>query len=270
MFIKKLPLLFLTLFILTACQDRLNLEQLAPQDQATLDSLLLKTENLLAETKAQGVNPNRLEISDLQEGLSDIEKKFLKKILRLRPADLGSRTPPQDTGQKKVIYHALENQPVFQNGERLSFLAPLVSEPVYQSFESMMSAMEKDIGKRMYIESGHRSMGYHLYNFLKYLRSSHNYSLIKTGRLNALPGYSQHNIRDNHAVDLINAEGINGDPNAEEYENLPEHQWMLKHAEEFGFTLTYPRGNPWGIDFEPWHWLYQPDLSAAQTVRAEN
>ena len=25
-------------------------------------------------------------------------------------------------------------------------------------------------------------------------------------------------------------------------------------AGDFGFSMTYPRDNPWGISYEPWHW----------------
>ena len=25
-------------------------------------------------------------------------------------------------------------------------------------------------------------------------------------------------------------------------------------AGAFGFSMTYPRDNPWGIIYEPWHW----------------
>jgi D-alanyl-D-alanine carboxypeptidase len=29
---------------------------------------------------------------------------------------------------------------------------------------------------------------------------------------------------------------------------------LQAHAGEFGFEMSYPRGNPHGIDYEPWHW----------------
>lgn len=245
------------LFLFVGCQNSFDLEKLNNQDRQTLDSILIKTTELVEAWQASGKNPNWIEISDLKSVLSHHESIFIKKITQLTPKILGAKTPLQFTDQIKIAYHTLENQPVTQNEKPLIFLAPLVSYPVYQAFEEMMRAMETDIGKRMYIESGHRSKGYHLYNFLKYLKE-HDYSLIETGKLNALPGYSQHNIWDHHALDLINAEGINGEPHVEDYESLPEHQWMLQHAEAYGFTLSYPRENPWGIDFEPWHWLYSP------------
>ena len=44
---------------------------------------------------------------------------------------------------------------------------------------------------------------------------------------------------------------LTGDP----AEMMP---WLASHAGEFGFSMSYPRGNPHGIVYEPWHWLYAP------------
>lgn len=268
--IKNKLFLFLSILalILSACTPNLNLDKLSPENQQLLDSILDKSNDLLKLKEAQGVNPNWLEISDLESTLSWKEKRLIKKILKLTPHDLGTLTPAQPTQRDKVDYKIISAQPITQKGESLSFLDPIVSMPVYNAYKTMMDAMEKDLGKRMYIESGHRSLGYHLYNFLKYLRE-HEYSLRETGKLNALPGYSQHNIWMDHALDLINAEGVNGEPVVEDYENLPEHQWMLQHAGEYGFTLSYPRNNPFGIDFEPWHWKYNSNLSAMPAATSE-
>ena len=237
----------------------LNLQKLSKQDAFIVDSILAKTAQKLGQVKMRKENSNRLSISEFKSGLSWREKYFIFKILRLKPSDLGAKTPKQPEEQRvKAIYKEIVNQPVNQNGKPLELLAPLVSFPAYEAYEKMMAAMEKNLGKRLYVESGHRSQGYHLYNFLKYLRE-HQYSLIETGKLNALPGYSEHNLLVSHAIDLISAEGINGEPKVEDYETLPEHQWMLKHASDFGFTLSYPRENPWGIAFEPWHWKYSAE-----------
>lgn len=246
-------LLAILTLILAPAFSKLNLEKLSPAEQQQVDSILAKTELKLKHMKSRGINPNRLELYGLKSGLAWKERLLIGKILRLKPANLGTKTPFQPLEQTEVAFKEIKNQPVIQNGKPLVFLEPIVSLPTFEKYEAMMVAMEKEIGKRLYIESGHRSRGYHLYNFIKYLRE-HKYSLFETGKLNALPGYSEHNLRTYHAIDLINKEGINGEPKVEDYENLPEHQWMIKHAGEYGFTLSYPRNNSLGISFEPWHW----------------
>ena len=41
-------------------------------------------------------------------------------------------------------------------------------------------------------------------------------------------------------------------------ENMTEAQsmfdWLTAKAARFGFSMSYPRGNPHGIVYEPWHW----------------
>ena len=72
--------------------------------------------------------------------------------------------------------------------------------------------------------------------------------------VNAAPGYSEHH--SGRAVDL----GTMGcDALSEEFENTKVYQWLVKNAGGFGFYLSYPRDNPYGIDFEPWHWCYSDE-----------
>jgi len=69
--------------------------------------------------------------------------------------------------------------------------------------------------------------------------------------VNAAPGFSEHHT--GAALDI----GTPGEPPAEEsFENTPAFAWLCTHAGRFGFGLSYPRGNPHGIVYEPWHWRY--------------
>lgn len=70
-------------------------------------------------------------------------------------------------------------------------------------------------------------------------------------RVSAYPGFSEHHT--GCAVDL-------GAPGCAElteaFEMTPEFSWLCAHAGEFGFKLSYPRENPDGIAYEPWHWMW--------------
>ena len=33
--------------------------------------------------------------------------------------------------------------------------------------------------------------------------------------------------------------------------------WLRTNAPRFGFHLSYPRNNPHGIGYEPWHWCWR-------------
>lgn len=71
-------------------------------------------------------------------------------------------------------------------------------------------------------------------------------------RVNAPPGYSEHHT--GRAIDI-------GTPGCaaldEAFENTGAFAWLTRHAQRFGFTLSYPRDNPQGYVYEPWHWRYR-------------
>ncbi|HWA85443.1 MAG TPA: M15 family metallopeptidase [Opitutus sp.] len=67
----------------------------------------------------------------------------------------------------------------------------------------------------------------------------------------AAPGFSEHHT--GRALDL----GAPGEPRLEEgFADTAAFGWLSRRAGEFGFWLSYPRGNAHGIAFEPWHWCW--------------
>jgi zinc D-Ala-D-Ala carboxypeptidase len=73
----------------------------------------------------------------------------------------------------------------------------------------------------------------------------------------APPGYSEHHT--GRAVDV----GIPGAPPLEEdFEDTHAFRWLTENAGHFGFVLSFPRDNPQGYVYEPWHWCYDPDSQA--------
>lgn len=77
-------------------------------------------------------------------------------------------------------------------------------------------------------------------------------------RYSAYPGFSQHHT--GRAVDI----GCPGcPPLVREFERTAAYAWLRRHAGGFGFKLTYPAGNPFGMGFEPWHWFHRGNPSGA-------
>ncbi len=70
-------------------------------------------------------------------------------------------------------------------------------------------------------------------------------------RVNAYPGFSEHHT--GRAVDIGSAEC---EHLTEAFETTREFAWLRQHAARFGFALSYPRDNPHGIAYEPWHWCH--------------
>ncbi|HEY3645535.1 MAG TPA: M15 family metallopeptidase [Gammaproteobacteria bacterium] len=71
-------------------------------------------------------------------------------------------------------------------------------------------------------------------------------------KINAAPGYSEH-----HTGRAIDVTCPDSQPLEVAFETTPAYAWLTQHAGEYGFTLSYPRNNPHGINYEPWHWAFQ-------------
>jgi D-alanyl-D-alanine carboxypeptidase len=97
--------------------------------------------------------------------------------------------------------------------------------------------------------SGYRSHDYQLGIFERKLARGITLADILT--VNAAPGYSEHH--GGLALDI----GTPAEPPAEEtFERTPAFAWLRDNAAGHGFAMSYPRGNPHGIAYEPWHWAY--------------
>ena len=71
----------------------------------------------------------------------------------------------------------------------------------------------------------------------------------------AAPGYSEHHT--GRAIDI----GIPDEPPLTEgFALTPAFRWLKGHAGGFGFKLSYPKGNPQGFVYEPWHWCFHAQI----------
>ncbi|MFY2765204.1 M15 family metallopeptidase [Arenimonas sp. MALMAid1274] len=97
--------------------------------------------------------------------------------------------------------------------------------------------------------SGYRSHDYQLGIFERKL--ARGLTLADILAVNAAPGYSEHH--GGCTMDISTP----GEPAAEEsFETTPAFAWLCRRAGDFGFVMSYPRGNPHGIVYEPWHWRW--------------
>ncbi|MEM6885904.1 MAG: M15 family metallopeptidase [Verrucomicrobiota bacterium] len=74
-------------------------------------------------------------------------------------------------------------------------------------------------------------------------------------RINAPAGFSEH-----HSGRAIDISTTGFAPLEEEFENSEAFKWLSKRAIDFGFSMSYPRENRFGIAYEPWHWFYQSEV----------
>lgn len=232
----------------------LNIEKLTPEHIAQVKTLVTKLEPFIQKKDREGKLPS-FTFKQLESPLNPGEKRFLLAFRELKADEAGVRIPFQGFSQGEKDLVRLDSQKIRMKGKIKEIPPQFLSPAVYQSYQFMMRAMEHDIGKQLFVESGYRSSAHQLYLFIYYL-SNHDYSIRETVKWVALPGYSEHGNPEHLAIDFINEEGINGEYNIAEFEVLPEYQWLLKNAGRFGFSLSYPKNAMAGITYEPWHWRY--------------
>jgi len=69
--------------------------------------------------------------------------------------------------------------------------------------------------------------------------------------VSAAPGFSEHH--SGRAIDLTTP----GAPVLEApFEETEAYGWLNDRASDYHFYLSYPRDNPHGVIFEPWHWAW--------------
>jgi len=125
---------------------------------------------------------------------------------------------------------------------RMQRLTPAAAE----QWTNMVAAAARD-GIQLLIVSGFRAVEYQADLIRKKIAAGQVINDIL--EVNTAPGFSEHHT--GNAVDIATP---GSRPLTEEFENSQAFQWLTRNAGQFGFSMTYPRDNPWGITYEPWHW----------------
>ena len=125
---------------------------------------------------------------------------------------------------------------------RMQSLTPVAAV----SWQAMVRAAAGD-GVTLMIVSGFRSIDYQARLIRKKINAGQ--AITDILQVNAAPGYSEHHT--GNAVDIATP---GSRPLTEEFEDTEAFGWLGENAVRFGFSMTYPRDNPWGIIYEPWHW----------------
>lgn len=124
---------------------------------------------------------------------------------------------------------------------------PLLTPVAFHWWRRMRDAAADD-GVVLYIVSAFRSVEYQVELLRNKLAKGQ--AIREILEVNAAPGYSEHHT--GRALDL--ATDLS-EPLTESFEDTAAYTWLEAHAQTFHFALSYPRQNPHGIAYEPWHWI---------------
>lgn len=115
--------------------------------------------------------------------------------------------------------------------------------------------------------SGYRTVQEQEYLFFE-IKAQRNQDASKRAEVSAPPGYSEHHT--GYAIDIGDA-GVPATNLSVSFENTAAFQWLEQNAARYGFELSFPRDNPQGISYEPWHWRFVGDIDSLETFyRAQN
>ena len=153
---------------------------------------------------------------------------------------------PADYGQDGTRPEYTEATDLVDVGPNLVGRMQRLTPAAARQWAAMQAAAARD-GVTLLLVSGFRSVDYQARLIRKKINAGQ--SLTDILAVNAAPGHSEHHT--GRAIDIATP---GSRPLTEEFEQSPAFAWLQAHAGEHGFSMSYPRDNPAGFIYEPWHW----------------
>ncbi len=223
-------------------------------DQQIIQSVLKKITNYRESSSSQDLPT--LTFEQFYALLSPEEVTFCKQFVKIDPHTLGFLGPYLGIEEVPKDLVAINGQSYTRNGELHTMSTKYYPATAWVEFQKLQKAISKEIGSTLMINSGYRSPAYQVIVFFSILENN-DFDLQAVGKRVALPGYSQHGSATCPAADVINQDGLPDSENPQDFAKTKEYDWLIKNATTFGFRLSYPENNEFGVIFEPWHWQWQ-------------
>jgi zinc D-Ala-D-Ala carboxypeptidase len=129
-----------------------------------------------------------------------------------------------------------------------------------QAYRDMENAAQAD-GVKLTILSAFRSKSDQNDLFFG-IKKERNQGAQERAKVSAPPGHSEHHT--GYALDLGDADQSGADLEAE-FAQTKAYQWLEANAARYSFELSFPKDNPQGVSFEPWHWRFVGDQHSLET-----
>ena len=179
----------------------------------------------------------------------------------LSPTQTVPKVNPPNPDSDRLLGHFAYSQAPLQE------LQPIVAngnirmrQPAAQEFQAMVRAARAS-GVILVPISGFRSIQeqQHVYFDIQAQRGQ---TVTKRAEVSAPPGYSEHHT--GYAVDIGDGAtpATNLSPN---FDKTKAFQWLSANAARFHFEMSFPKDNPQGVSYEPWHWRFVGDRKSLET-----
>lgn len=129
-----------------------------------------------------------------------------------------------------------------------------------KKFREMTAAAAAD-GVDLVLLSGFRSFSDQDSLFFG-VKAERGEATAKRAEVSAPPGYSEHHT--GYAVDLGDGEHPGADLQFD-FEETEAFKWLKENAAYYSFEMSFPKGNPMGVSYEPWHWRFVGDRASLET-----
>ena len=212
----------------------------------------------IAELFRRSLANNRLVTLDTtKDHLDSRQAQLIDWLFELRPGDFGLDTPfygleEVESGSHFIVLSYKTKPP------KKAKITQYLPKETYLAFSDMhRQFLKENPNRQLIVTSAYRSPAYQAL-LIFYYAWRQDFDLAQVLKRVALPGYSEHGLINSLALDLSDSLEHPDGYDPAEFALSPHFDWLNRHAAQFGFELSYPKNNPQGIDFEPWHWRFFP------------
>jgi len=181
----------------------------------------------------------------LFEKLTTIDPELLKKYSKVY--FLNEHYAPPKLADVDPIYVNGDNRTMQVNEQMWPYLKALLDDSTNEGLSLLVTSAYRSFGTQAALKASYRVI----------------YGAGTANQFSADQGYSEHQLGT--TVDLTTKKMR--DLGAT-FDKTPEFKWLTEHAHEYGFVLSYPKGNKYYI-YEPWHWRFV-GKKLASFLREEN
>jgi zinc D-Ala-D-Ala carboxypeptidase len=129
-----------------------------------------------------------------------------------------------------------------------------------KAFQAMSAAAARN-GVVLAPISGFRSVADQQQVFFG-VKAQRRQGVTQRAEVSAPPGYSEHHT--GYAIDLGDSRvpATNLSPM---FEQTRAFKWLEQNAASYNFEMSFPKDNPQGVTYEPWHWRFVGDSDSLKT-----
>lgn len=124
---------------------------------------------------------------------------------------------------------------------------------------AMVTAAQAD-GVSLVLLSGFRSVDDQTHLFFD-VKAERGQNADTRADVSAPPGYSEHHT--GYAIDIGDANEPSTNV-SQSFDQTAAFKWLQQNAAYYSFELSFAKGNPEKVSYEPWHWRYVGDRKSLE------